>query len=77
MRLQTSGNKVTDGWDFCPWLRAGKGHMVCRLRKSLYGLKQAPRNWYLLVSKFIVETMGFKATVSDPCFTSSAAALGG
>jgi hypothetical protein len=47
--------------------RAGKEHMVCRLRKSLYGLKQAPRNWYLLVSKFIVETMGFKATVSDPC----------
>ena len=47
--------------------RRGQDGMVCKLRKSLYGLKQAPRNWYLLVSKFIKETMGFKACVSDPC----------
>ena len=47
--------------------REGKEDMVCKLKKSLYGLKQAPRNWYLLVSKFIKETLGFKASVSDPC----------
>jgi hypothetical protein len=47
--------------------REGKEHLVCKLKKSLYGLKQAPRNWYLLISKFIVEQMGYKATVSDAC----------
>jgi hypothetical protein len=46
--------------------REGKEGFVCHLNKSLYGLKQAPRNWYLLVSKFII-SIGFKATVSDPC----------
>jgi hypothetical protein len=45
----------------------GKEHLVCKLNKALYGLKQAPRNWYLLVRSFVVETMGFKACVSDPC----------
>jgi hypothetical protein len=46
--------------------RDGKEEFVCHLKKSLYGLKQAPRNWYLLVSKYI-KSLGFKATVSDPC----------
>jgi hypothetical protein len=41
--------------------------MVCHLKKSLYGLKQSPRNWYLLISAFIINEMGFHATVSDPC----------
>jgi len=41
--------------------------MVCHLKKSLYGLKQSPRNWYLLISAFIRESLGFHATVSDPC----------
>ena len=45
----------------------GKEHLVCKLNKSLYGLKQAPRNWYLLFSKFIVESLGLKASISDPC----------
>jgi transposase InsO family protein len=47
--------------------RQGREHLVCKLKKSLYGLKQAPRNWYLLVSKFIVVQLGFRATTSDPC----------
>lgn len=41
--------------------------MVCHLKKSLYGLKQSPRNWYLLCSAFIVDSLHFRATVSDPC----------
>ena len=47
--------------------RAGREHLVCKLKKAMYGLKQAPRNWYLLISKFISEQLGYKATVSDPC----------
>ena len=47
--------------------RAGREHMVCKLKKALYGLKQAPRNWYLLVSAFVKDVLGFKACVSDPC----------
>jgi hypothetical protein len=47
--------------------RDGHEGMVCRLKKSLYGLKQAPRNWYLLFSRFILEKLGFTASVSDPC----------
>ena len=40
---------------------------VCKLQKALYGLKQAPRQWYLLISGFLKETLGFTACVSDPC----------
>jgi len=47
--------------------REGKDGLVLHLKKSLYGLKQSPRNWYLRVSAFILERLGFKATVSDPC----------
>ena len=46
--------------------REGLEHLVCKLKKALYGLKQGPRNWWLLISKFLIE-LGFKATVSDPC----------
>jgi len=47
--------------------REGREHLVCLLEKALYGLRQAPRNWYLLISKFVCEILGYKATVSDPC----------
>ena len=47
--------------------REGREHLVCLIEKALYGLKQAPRNWYLLISKFVREILGYKATVSDPC----------
>ncbi len=50
--------------------RKGKEHLVCKLKKALYGLKQGPRNWWLLISKFLSETLGFRATVSDPCLFS-------
>lgn len=42
-------------------------NMVCRLQKSLYGLKQSPRNWNRLLSSFISGSLGWTATVSDPC----------
>lgn len=42
--------------------------MVCALDRSLYGLKQSPRNWYKLLSSYIVDSLGWSATVSDPCF---------
>lgn len=41
--------------------------MVCKLNRSLYGLKQAPRNWNLLLTAFILNEMGWRACVSDPC----------
>ena len=59
-----------------PGYEAGKEGMVYKLRKALYGLKQAPRNWYLLVSKFIVEVLGYKATVSDRCLFYKRSATG-
>ena len=40
---------------------------VCKLEKALYGLKQAPRQWYLLISGFLKEALGFTACASDPC----------
>ena len=46
---------------------AMQGDMVCKLHKALYGLKQAPRMWYIMITRFILETLGFKASVSDPC----------
>lgn len=47
--------------------RDGKEGVVLHLKKSLYGLKQAPRNWSIRLKKFIVETLEYSATVSDPC----------
>lgn len=41
---------------------------VVKLNKALYGLKQAPREWHQLISKYIIEVLGFKSTISDPCF---------
>jgi Reverse transcriptase (RNA-dependent DNA polymerase) len=47
---------------------AGKsGDWVLRLKKALYGIHQAPREWYLLLSKFVVESMGFTQSVCDRC----------
>jgi hypothetical protein len=42
--------------------------MVVKLLKALYGLKQGPRCWWLLISKFIINNMGYSACISDSCF---------
>jgi hypothetical protein len=56
--------------------RHGKEGSCLRLKKSLYGLKQAPRNWYKKVSAFIVDRLGYKATISDPCLFHRRSATG-
>ncbi len=38
---------------------------VVKLKMSLYGLKQAPHDWGELVHNFIINELGFIATVSD------------
>jgi hypothetical protein len=43
------------------------GDYVLKLNKALYGIHQAPREWYLLVTKFLVEVLGFTQCVCDPC----------
>jgi transposase InsO family protein len=39
---------------------------VFELRKAIYGLKQASLVWYKRLSEFL-ETIGFRASTSDPC----------
>lgn len=41
---------------------------VVKLLKALYGLKQGPRCWWKLISSFIINKMGYTASISDPCF---------
>jgi hypothetical protein len=45
--------------------RTGREDEVLDLRKSLYGLHQANRNWWLLVTKFLVEQLQFRQSVCD------------
>ena len=49
-------------------LPADYGGTIVKLNKALYGLVQAPANWDKLISGFITNEMGWKATVSDPSF---------
>jgi len=44
---------------------AGKEDWLCKLNKALYGLKQAGRVWYLALSKFLTEELGFTKSESD------------
>lgn len=46
--------------------REGHAGEVLKLKKGLYGLHQSGRIWWLLVSGFLTNKMGFKQSVSDP-----------
>ena len=52
--------QVPDGY------KEGREDVVLRLHMALYGLKQAPRNWQTLFCGFLIDELGFTATVSDP-----------
>ncbi|MBW0462470.1 hypothetical protein O181_002185 [Austropuccinia psidii MF-1] len=47
-------------------LKHDKRVSCLRLKKEIYGLRQAPRAWYIRLSSCL-ETVGFKAAISDPC----------
>jgi Reverse transcriptase (RNA-dependent DNA polymerase) len=51
--------------------------MVCQLMMSLYGLKQGPRNWWILLSTFLIDELGFTSTTSDPCLFVKTSRTGG
>ena len=44
----------------------GKGHMVCKPKKSIYGLKQALRQWYIKFNNTIT-SFGFEENLIDRC----------
>ncbi|GAB2295052.1 hypothetical protein Dimus_038333 [Dionaea muscipula] len=44
----------------------GKGHMVCKLKKSIYGFKQASRQWYFKFNS-IITSFGFEENLFDKC----------
>ena len=48
------------------FVKRGKEHLVCRLKKSLYGLKQAPRQWYWKFNSFMID-QGYHKTQVDHC----------
>ena len=52
------------------WAPEGTGFepgTALKLDKSIYGLKQAPRVFNTSLNKHIVECMGFKQCITDPC----------
>jgi hypothetical protein len=47
------------------FVKKGKEHLVCKLKKDLYGLKQGPRSWYEKIDTFFFQ-QGFIKSKSDP-----------
>ena len=41
----------------------GKGHMMCKLKKSIYRLKQASKQWYLKFNDTITSYQFIKDTI--------------
>jgi hypothetical protein len=48
------------------YLTGGVG-VVCRLLRNLYGTKDAGLLWYELMTKFLVDDLGFLRSIHDPC----------
>ena len=48
------------------FIKPGKEHLVCHLKRSIYGLKQSPRCQNHTLDNCLKE-MGFKQAPCDPC----------
>ena len=48
------------------FVKRGKEHLVCRLKKILYGLKQAPRQWYRKFDSFMTDQGYDNGHLRDP-----------
>lgn len=48
------------------FIKRGKEHLVCKLKRSIYGLKQSPRCWNSVLDDQL-KKMGFVQSESDPC----------
>ena len=49
------------------YVKEGKEHFVCKLKKSILELKQSPRHWNT-VFKEHMESTNFKQCTTDACF---------
>ena len=48
------------------YVKKGKEHLVCRLKKSLYGLKQSARAWNVKINGMLLK-LGFSRSKADQC----------
>ena len=48
------------------YIKEGKEHLVCKLKRSLYGLKQSPRCWNTVFKQYM-DSINFKQCTADPC----------
>ena len=47
------------------FVKQGKEHFVCKLKKALYGLEHAPRSWYEKIDKLFFQ-QGYIKSKNDP-----------